>query len=52
DEMFLNTSCCICLDDFETGDFVWQLQCCHNFHSHCVYKWLREKRNRCPLCSQ
>jgi len=45
------TSCAVCLSEFEWGDAMRQLPCGHNFHRNCIDKWL--KRNKvCPLCLQ
>mmetsp|Transcript_21727 Transcript_21727/g.61729 ORF Transcript_21727/g.61729 Transcript_21727/m.61729 type:complete len:291 (-) Transcript_21727:270-1142(-) len=45
------TSCAVCLADFEEGDEMRQLPCKHHFHRPCIDKWL--KRNKvCPLCLQ
>lgn len=45
------TSCAVCLSEFEWGDMMRQLPCGHNFHRACIDKWL--KRNKvCPLCLQ
>jgi len=45
------TSCAVCLSDFEAGDELRQLPCKHHFHTGCIDKWL--KRNKvCPLCLQ
>lgn len=46
-----NSSCVICLDDFETGATVKQLPGCgHMFHSHCIDQWL-SGHTRCPNCN-
>jgi len=45
------TSCAVCISEFEWGDMMRQLPCAHNFHRACIDKWL--KRNKvCPLCLQ
>jgi E3 ubiquitin-protein ligase RNF38/44 len=45
------TSCAVCLSDFEASDELRQLPCKHHFHTACIDKWL--KRNKvCPLCLQ
>lgn len=46
------TTCDICLVDYEVGDFVaWSpnLECTHCFHKECVLDWLVRK-NSCPSC--
>lgn len=43
------SQCCICISDFQGGDVLRKLPCCHHFHSHCIERWLRRSRE-CPLC--
>ncbi len=42
--------CVICLSDFEKGDRVRTLPCCHVFHSTCIDVWLTSKTRTCPMC--
>eukprot|EP01066_Platyproteum_vivax_P015637 Platyproteum_vivax@DN6888_c0_g1_i2.p1 len=42
-------SCSICLSDFECGDQLRELPCCHAFHLSCIDQWL-VKNCTCPLC--
>ena len=45
------TSCAVCLSDFERDAVLRRLPCGHCFHRSCIDKWL--KRNKvCPLCLQ
>jgi len=47
----VETSCAVCLSDFEWDEMVRRLPCGHSFHRTCIDKWLR--RNKvCPLCLQ
>jgi hypothetical protein len=48
----LNSSCCICLCDFATGDTVQSLPepCTHRFHEACIKRWFRTGKQTCPLC--
>ncbi|XP_013783097.1 E3 ubiquitin-protein ligase RNF181-like isoform X2 [Limulus polyphemus] len=41
--------CPICLKEYEEGEVVKQLPCCHKFHFSCVLPWLG-KTNTCPVC--
>ncbi len=46
-----NEGCCaICLNDFEKGDRIRTLPCCHFFHSICIDEWLTSKTRTCPMC--
>ena len=47
---FENTSCCVCLDDYDNGDKLIILPCKHMFHSRCIKPWLTERQATCPLC--
>ncbi|KAH7422773.1 hypothetical protein KP509_12G024800 [Ceratopteris richardii] len=42
--------CYICLAEYEDGDHIRVLPCCHGFHRSCVDKWLKESHRVCPLC--
>ena len=42
--------CCICLDDFQSGDKRKTLPCRHGYHPDCIDKALRT-RARCPICN-
>lgn len=46
------TSCIICLVDYEPNDMVTQLHCDvrHYFHTKCVEDWIKQGNNRCPYC--
>lgn len=44
------TSCMICLSEFQEGELVTMLPCCHHFHGKpCLTAWLLGHRT-CPLC--
>ncbi|RYH14522.1 hypothetical protein EON65_33475 [archaeon] len=43
-------SCCsICLSSYEGGDEVKTLPCLHNYHAHCIDRWLQQS-TACPVC--
>nr|GMD61233.1 RING-H2 finger protein ATL66 [Ipomoea batatas]GMD73282.1 RING-H2 finger protein ATL66 [Ipomoea batatas] len=42
--------CCICLGVFEDGEMIKVMpHCLHDFHSHCIDRWL-SSRSTCPVC--
>ena len=45
------TTCAICMNDFDENENVRLLQCGHYFHANCVDQWL-ERSESCPLCRQ
>ncbi|CAG0889512.1 unnamed protein product [Cyprideis torosa] len=45
----LQTTCVICMCDFEPRQMLRVLPCSHEFHSKCVDKWLKSNRT-CPIC--
>lgn len=45
------TSCAVCLSDFEEQDLLRRLPCGHSFHIGCVDRWLKQNKV-CPLCVQ
>jgi E3 ubiquitin-protein ligase RNF13 len=44
-----NSSCVICLDDFEPSERIKALPCRHGFHIICIDPWL-ERSELCPVC--
>ncbi|XP_021725418.1 RING-H2 finger protein ATL52-like [Chenopodium quinoa] len=45
-----DSSCSVCLTEFEEGDDLRLLpKCSHAFHVSCIDTWLRSHKN-CPLC--
>jgi len=45
------TSCAICLSDFEQTEELKRLPCNHHFHGVCIDPWLLQQPV-CPLCKQ
>jgi len=43
-----DSSCTICIEDFQEGERVRRLPCGHAFHTSCVDAWL-SKKPTCPL---
>lgn len=43
------TSCVVCMCDFESRQMLRVLPCSHEFHSRCIDKWLKANRT-CPIC--
>lgn len=43
------TSCVICMEDFEDGVQVSRLPCLHFYHEDCIGQWLKTS-HLCPLC--
>lgn len=43
------SSCVVCMCDFEPRQVLRVLPCQHEFHSKCVDKWLKTNRT-CPIC--
>ena len=48
--IFDQTQCNICFEDFEPNVDVMTLPCKHEFHRACVSEWLLKERGMCPLC--
>ncbi|CAH2305904.1 E3 ubiquitin- ligase RNF181 [Pelobates cultripes] len=42
-------TCSICLMDYESGQNLIALPCCHEFHRQCIMTWLQHDAI-CPLC--
>lgn len=43
------TSCVVCMCDFEQKQTLRVLPCSHEFHQKCIDKWLKSNRT-CPIC--
>ena len=44
-----NNNCVVCLCDFQIGDIISALPCCHVFHTECIQNWLKNELS-CPVC--
>ncbi|XP_052789448.1 uncharacterized protein LOC128223960 isoform X2 [Mya arenaria] len=45
------TDCLVCMEEFQAGERLKTLPCCHLYHVDCIDEWLR--RNAvCPICRQ
>ncbi|KAF5751431.1 zinc finger family protein [Tripterygium wilfordii] len=42
-------TCTICLEQVNQGELVCSLPCLHQFHTNCIYPWLRQQ-GTCPVC--
>lgn len=45
-----DSGCCICLGEYEKGEYLCELPCGHLFHKECIGDWC-ENHQRCPLCN-
>lgn len=45
----LHKECCICLQEYESGDGIVVTPCNHVFHKECCKEWLQLSRS-CPIC--
>lgn len=43
------TSCAVCLQEFQAEELAVRLPCSHLFHEDCVRQWLK-KHHTCPTC--
>jgi E3 ubiquitin-protein ligase RNF38/44 len=43
------TTCVVCMCNFEGRNLIRVLPCSHEFHARCVDKWLKGNRT-CPIC--
>ena len=46
------STCAICLSNFEPNDSICQLECTykHIFHRQCLDLWLQKQNESCPIC--
>lgn len=43
-------TCTICLEDIELVNEAILDSCSHKFCGPCIFKWVQEMENKCPLC--
>ncbi|KAK9872686.1 hypothetical protein WA026_018820 [Henosepilachna vigintioctopunctata] len=43
------TSCVVCMFEFEPSQLIRMLPCSHEFHAECIDKWFQTKTS-CPIC--
>ncbi|XP_006831989.1 PREDICTED: E3 ubiquitin-protein ligase RNF6 [Chrysochloris asiatica] len=47
----LSKVCSVCISEYRAGNKLRQLPCRHEFHIHCIDRWLSENCT-CPICRQ
>ncbi|KAM4718913.1 E3 ubiquitin-protein ligase RNF6 [Anableps anableps] len=47
----LGRACSVCINEYAQGNKLRRLPCAHEFHVHCIDRWLSEN-NTCPICRQ
>ncbi|ELK18762.1 E3 ubiquitin-protein ligase RNF6 [Pteropus alecto] len=47
----LGKICSVCISDYVAGNKLRRLPCMHEFHIHCIDRWLSENCT-CPVCRQ
>ncbi|XP_076617786.1 E3 ubiquitin-protein ligase RNF6 [Chaetodon auriga] len=47
----MGRACSVCINDYAQGNKLRRLPCSHEFHIHCIDRWLSEN-NTCPICRQ
>ncbi len=47
-----DTSCAICIEEFEDGEALVRLPCNHLWHPQCIETWLVGSRGNCPTCKR
>ena len=43
------SECIICLQSLAVGETIKLEGCLHEFHTRCIHKWLKKKKD-CPYC--
>lgn len=47
----IQEKCSICLENLESLD-IKKTMCNHFFHKQCIYEWINNNKNTCPLCRE
>uniref|UniRef100_A0A3Q0T253 RING-type E3 ubiquitin transferase n=1 Tax=Amphilophus citrinellus TaxID=61819 RepID=A0A3Q0T253_AMPCI len=47
----IGRACSVCINEYIQGNKLRRLPCSHEFHIHCIDRWLSEN-NTCPICRQ
>ncbi|NXX46060.1 RNF6 ligase, partial [Tricholaema leucomelas] len=47
----ISKTCSVCINEYVAGNKLRQLPCMHEFHIHCIDRWLSEN-STCPICRQ
>ncbi|XP_063161824.1 E3 ubiquitin-protein ligase RNF6 [Candoia aspera] len=47
----ISKMCSVCINEYVVGNKLRQLPCTHEFHFHCIDRWLSEN-STCPICRQ
>ncbi|KFQ24766.1 E3 ubiquitin-protein ligase RNF6 [Mesitornis unicolor] len=47
----ISETCSVCINEYVAGNKLRQLPCMHEFHIHCIDRWLSEN-STCPICRQ
>ncbi|KAL8190972.1 UNVERIFIED_CONTAM: hypothetical protein K2H54_066236 [Gekko kuhli] len=47
----ISKTCSVCINEYVVGSKLRQLPCMHEFHFHCIDRWLSEN-STCPICRQ
>nr|XP_020455694.1 E3 ubiquitin-protein ligase RNF6 [Monopterus albus]XP_020455695.1 E3 ubiquitin-protein ligase RNF6 [Monopterus albus]XP_020455696.1 E3 ubiquitin-protein ligase RNF6 [Monopterus albus]XP_020455697.1 E3 ubiquitin-protein ligase RNF6 [Monopterus albus] len=47
----MSRACSVCINEYAQGNKLRRLPCSHEFHIHCIDRWLSEN-NTCPICRQ
>ena len=47
-----NSTCSICIEDFELGEALRVIPCGHQYHTDCIMPWLTARAANCPMCKE